>query len=101
MEALLISIMALYTTFIVGGIHYYEEKIKNCNNKVSEAIKTLGKQLDINIELDQHNEILKNQIKSLKAENTKFRNAYGKYEGELYRLSQGTPYVNPYGPKFD
>jgi predicted nuclease with TOPRIM domain len=101
MKIWLILIMSFYTVVVVGGIHYYEEKIKNCNNKVSEAIKALGKQLDINIELDQHNEILKNQIKSLKAENTEFRNAYGKYEGELYRLSQGTPYVNPYGPKFD
>jgi hypothetical protein len=101
MEALLISIMALYTTFIVGGIHHYEGKLKNMNKQNNQAIKALGKQLDINIELDEHNEILKNQIKSLKAENTEFRNAYGKYEGEMYRMNQNPPYINPYGPKFD
>jgi predicted nuclease with TOPRIM domain len=93
--------MSFYTVVVVGGLHYYEEKIKNFNKKLSETTKTLSNQLDINIELDQHNEILKNQIKSLKAENTEFRNTYTKYEGEMYKMSQNPSYINPYGPKFD
>lgn len=93
--------MFFYTSIIVGGIHYYEAKLKKINEQSKNSIKALGKQLDINIELDGHNEILKNQIKSLKAENTEFRNAYGKYEGELYKMNQYPSYVNPYGPKFD
>ena len=86
MKITLLVIMSFYTLFIVGGIHYYEDKIKNLKLAISDYKKALNISrnhynaehytwLQINNkQLGEENEALQKQINSIKAENAALNN---------------------------
>lgn len=84
-EGMIIIGMAFYTLFIVGGIHYYEDKVKSLKEKNVELKKHTDHAMMMMLELskdmskkiksiDAENKALQNQISMLKTENLSLRN---------------------------
>lgn len=77
-----LTIIGFYTLFIIGGIYYYEDKIKNLIDYSN---------VDFVRCLDQDNIILQGQIKALKLQNAELKAKAGDWE-RAYRLVQPIQY---------
>jgi hypothetical protein len=62
--------MGFYTLFILGGIYYYEDKLKSFESDH----KTIKRLIEISRLLDEDNRALNKLVKSLKSENSAIRN---------------------------
>lgn len=87
-------ILAFYTLFILGGIHYYEDKITRLNKELD----ILDSDYD-RYSLDRDNSLLQAQIKDLKATVADYQRALNlsqnragsqgiQYESSVYKTSQ-------------
>ena len=75
-NATLLTILAFYTLIVVGGIHYYEDKIKDLNNAIGDyqrAINLLKSHSNAEhyTQLQIHNQELLKRITKLENERKK------------------------------
>lgn len=110
MIVLLIVLLGFYTLLMVGGIHYYEAKIKDLRAAISDYQRALNitrnkpvdshyaylqlenkKQKDQIRALDIENDLLQKQIKKLKAQlagDQKIQYEYTSYKPDTWESSQ-------------
>lgn len=88
---LIVMIMAIYTLFIVFGIHYYEEKIKQLKIKRDYWHDLVHKLNDLSAEKTKEYLIIQKTIKDLDQDNHLLKNRISALQQELISLRNQSP----------
>jgi len=109
-NAFLLTLLGFYTFIIVGGISYYEDKLKKIDNtaKLYRDIyesehNAIHHQIEINEILDIDNQTLRKVVKDLKVENAALKNAIpAQYEYTAWQSNTyNSLYEQTHRPKGD
>lgn len=100
---LLLTYTGFLTLFIVGLIYYYEDKVRDLKDAISDYKRALSlsktnTSTDHYTYLQLDNNALQVQVKELKAENAYLRNAQSiQYESNAYKANTWDASIEQYG----